>query len=63
MSPKTTKHMIWHHSLDVVDEVMMRSWCVLPIVKPENNLIRCILNFQWNHGTYMLCYVQTIQFI
>jgi len=36
----------------------MKLWHTLPMVKPENSLIWCIISFQWNHETYMLGYVQ-----
>jgi hypothetical protein len=29
-------------------------------VKPENILIRCILNFQWNHVMYILGYIHVV---
>jgi hypothetical protein len=54
MSSKIIKHMTWNYSHDVVDGVM---------VKPRNILIGCIINFQWNHGTYVLSYVKQIQSI
>jgi hypothetical protein len=54
MSPKISKHMIWNHLHDVVDE----SWCTFSIMKPGSSLIGCVRNFEWNHGTYMFGYIQ-----
>ena len=59
MSSKIIEHMTWNYSDDVVDGVMV----TFLMVKPRNILIGCIINFQWNHGTYVLSYVKQIQSI
>ena len=46
---------IWHDIIHMMQ--WMKSWCTHPM-KPKNILIWCILNFHWNQGTYILCYVQ-----
>ena len=47
----------WH---DIIHMMWcMELWCTLPMVKPINSLIGCILIFKWNRKMYMLGYVQT----
>jgi hypothetical protein len=41
ISPYTIEYITWHHSYDAVNEW----WCTIPMVKPINILIGCILSF------------------
>ena len=51
--------MTWNYSYNVVDGVMV----TFLMMKPQNILIGCIINFQWNHERYVLSYVKQIQSI
>ena len=51
--------MTCNYSHDVVDGVMV----TFLMVKLRNILIGRIINFQWNHETYVLSYVKQIQSI